>query len=318
MPFAPGLAVVAVLVAAATGVWLVEPALSPVLVALVLGALAGRHVRRHPSTSPGVGLAATTLLRVGVALLGLRVSLGELADVGAGGFALALGTLAVTFTATARLGRRLGVDGDLALLIATGSAICGASAIAAMDTVTRAREEAVGYAVAVVTILGTVAMLLLPLLAPALGLDGVQAGMWSGASIQEVAQATAAGAAVSAVALKAATLVKLCRVVLLGPAVVAVGLRRGTARQARVPVPGFVLAFLALVVVRSVVPVPGAVLDVAAVASTTLLAAALAAMGIRIRLSDVRRAGSRPLALGLAAWLIAAVTALALLLALGL
>lgn len=315
MKLVPGLAVAGALAGLGFALSSAAPVAGPLLWALALGALAAPLIGDDPVTDAGVRVAATTLLRAGIALLGLRISIGELGHIGAGGAAVAAGTLSVTLGATILLGRRLGVPRDLALLIATGSAICGASAIAAMNSVTRADEEDVGYAVATVTLFGSLAMLLLPPVASAIGLSDASAGVWAGASVHEVAQAAAAGSAVSIAALKAATLVKLTRVMLLAPAVSAVAASRRGAGAAAMRVPGFVLAFLGLVALRSVVTIPAAVVDAAGVASTLLLAAALAALGLRIRIGALRAAGLRPLALGLAAWLIAAATALALVLA---
>jgi uncharacterized integral membrane protein (TIGR00698 family) len=291
------------------------PAAGALLLAMLAGVVAAPLVRSRPATAPGIRLAARELLRAGVALLGLRVSVGELGQVGPAGVVVAAGTVAVTLSGAVWAGRRLGVPPRLALLIAAGSAICGASAIAAMEPVARAREEHVGYAVATVTLLGTAGMLALPPAAAALGLSDLEAGMWAGASLHEVAQVAAAGAAVSAGALKLAALVKLVRVVLLAPVVAAMAAVHGTGRgSAGLPVPGFVLAFLALVAVRSVVAVPAAALDAALVASTVLLAAGLAALGLGVRFGALRAAGLRPLALGVLAAGLAAGASLALLL----
>lgn len=312
----PGLAAVALIVAAGFGCNRVAPSVSPLLWAMGFGVLAAPLVRSRPTTRVGVQRAATHLLRAGVALLGLRISLGELAQVGASGVAVAGGTVAATMLLTTWLGRRLGVGDNLSLLIATGSAICGASAIAAMNAVTKAREEDVGYAVATVTLFGTAAMLLLPVLSGPLDLGDADAGIWMGASIHEVAQATAAGAVVSTTALKTATLVKLSRVMMLAAVVAIAGARTpasGTSTL-RLQVPGFVVAFLALVILRSVVELPAALLDGAALASTVLLAAGLAALGLRIRVGALRAAGVRPLLLAVGASSIAAASALALLL----
>lgn len=315
MRFVPGLAVAGALAALGFALSKAAPVAGALLWALALGALAAPLVEARPATEPGVRLAASTLLRAGVALLGLRISLGELGHVGLGGAVVAAGTLSVTLAATILLGRWLGIRRDLALLIATGSAICGASAIAAMNSVTHADEEDVGYAVATVTLFGSLAMLLLPPVAAAIGLSDARAGIWAGASVHEVAQATAAGSAVSLAALKAATLVKLTRVMLLAPAVSTIAASRRAVGGSTARVPGFVLAFLGFVALRSVVAVPAPIVDAAGTASTLLLAAALAALGLRIRLRALRAAGLRPLALGLAAWLIAAATALTLVLA---
>jgi len=217
-------------------------------------------------------------------------------------------------------GRWLRLPRDLTLLVAAGSSICGASAIAGMNSVTRADKEHVAYAVATVTLFGTLAMLLVPVVGTdVLGLSAIQTGLWAGASIHEVGQVTAAGAAVSVTALKAATLIKLARVVLLGPTVAFVGALRpgrtpGTAPRIRVP--GFVLAFLVLVAVRSVAPVPDQLVVAATALSTSLLAAGLAALGLQIHVGALRAAGWRPLAVGLAAWLTAATVGLLLVLVL--
>jgi uncharacterized integral membrane protein (TIGR00698 family) len=320
----PGLAVVAALVLAGLLLAGVLPVAGPLLWAMGLGILAAPLVRRLPAARPGVRLAAGPLLRAGVALLGLRVSLGELATIGPRGLGLAATVIAVTMLGTTWLGRRLRVPAGLALLIATGSAICGASAIAAMNAVARAREEDVGYAVATVTLFGTVAIAALPAAAHVLGLTPEQAGLWAGASIHEVAQVAAAGAAISPLALKVATLTKLARVVLLAPSVALVAARRGgsagdggrgAGAGARVRVPAFVLAFLALVAARSLLPLPAGAIDAATLVSTTLLASGLAALGLGVHVAALRRSGLRPLALGLAAWLLAAATGLGLVLA---
>jgi uncharacterized integral membrane protein (TIGR00698 family) len=310
----PGLAVVGALAAVAFVLGGLLPGVSPLIWAMLLGALAAPIVRRAPATRAGITLSARRLLRIGVALLGLRVSLGEISALGVSGLTLAAGTVAITLIATVAMGGLLGVERKLTLLIAAGSSICGAAAIAAMDAATRADEEDVGYAVATVTIFGTLAMLSIPVVGlHILDLGARRTGLWAGASIHEVAQVAGAGGAISVAALKAATLVKLARVVLLAPAVAAVNaaMRDGNKRS-KVTVPAFVMAFLALVVVRSTVDIPSDVLAAAEVISTLLLAAALAALGLQINVHALRRAGLRPLALGLAASLVAAASGLSL------
>jgi uncharacterized integral membrane protein (TIGR00698 family) len=315
-----GLAFVAGVVAIAFALGAVVPGASPLLWPVGLGLLAAPLARRARGTDAGVAFAARSLLRAGVALLGLRIALGDLASLGVGGIVLAAGTLAVTFGFTVALGPRLGVPRGASLLVAAGCSICGAAAIAAVRPVTDADEDDAGRAVAAVGLLGTVAMLVVPLLGlHVLGLGAARTGMWAGASIHEVAQVTAAGAAVSVAALKTATLVKLVRVVLLAPTVAVA--RRGApcataARGAAASFPPFVLAFLAFVLVRSVVSLPHAVLDAAAGASLILLAAGLAGLGLQIRPRSLVAGGARPLILALAATACALATGLALVAAL--
>lgn len=313
----PGLALVGALVGAGILLNLAITQVSTLIFAIGLGVLLAPLASRRPALDPGVAFAARPLLRAGVALLGLRISLHAVSSLGASGLVVAVGVVVVTLLVTIVLGRMLGVDPALSILIGTGSAICGASAIAAMQGVARADEDSVGYAIGTVTLFGSIAMLALPyLFVPALGLSDHVGGLWAGASIHEVAQVAAAGAAISPAALKIAALMKLTRVVLLAPTVaIAAWLRGGKAQTTgrTLPVPGFVLAFLALVVVRTVVDVPSIVLRTDTWAVTCLLGGALAALGLRTTVASFRAAGGRPLLLGLGAWLTALVVSLGLL-----
>ncbi len=307
------------LVGAASGLALLVPTVSVVLWAMVLGALAAPLGRRSPAANGAAQAVGRHLLRAGVALLGLRISFGDLAAVGIDGAVIAGTTVVVTMLVTTAAGRRLGVERNLALLIATGTAVCGASAIAAMASAVPTREQDIAYAMATVTLFGTLAMAILPLAGGRLlGLDDRTMGAWLGASIHEVAQVAGAGAAVSVVALQFATLIKLARVVLLAPAVAIAAIARNGTRAGRVGerrpplVPGFVLAFMALVAVRSALPVPADVVAAATLVSTVLLAAGLASLGLQMDIRTLRPAGVRPLALGLCASLCATGVALAL------
>ncbi|HEY1478874.1 MAG TPA: putative sulfate exporter family transporter [Gaiellales bacterium] len=321
MRLLPGLALVAALVGAAILLNLAVTQVSILIFAIGLGVLLAPLAAKRADLSPGVAFAARPLLRAGVALLGLRISLHAVSSLGARGVAVAVGVVVITLLVTIVLGRMLGVEPSLAILIGTGSAICGASAIAAMQGVARADEDSVGYAIGTVTLFGSVAMLTLPyVFVPAFGISDHLGGLWAGASIHEVAQVAAAGAAISPAALKVAALMKLTRVVLLAPTVAIAAWLRGGKDPARtgrsLPVPGFVLAFLALVVVRSAIDVPSIVLRIDNWAVTCLLGGALAALGLRTTLASFRAAGGRPLVLGLAAWITALLVSLGLLVAL--
>jgi uncharacterized integral membrane protein (TIGR00698 family) len=273
---------------------------------------------RRPTAGPGIAFASRPLLRAGVALLGLRISLHAVSGLGVRGIAVAVGVVVITMLVTILLGRMLGVEPSLAILIGAGSAICGASAIAAMQGVARADEDRVGYAIGTVTLFGSVAMLTIPyVLVPGFGMSDRLGGLWAGASIHEVAQVAAAGAALSPAALKIAALMKLTRVVLLAPTVaIAAWVRGGKADVTTgrsLPVPAFVLAFLGLVVVRTVVSVPPLVLSIDQWAVTVLLGGALAALGLKTTFASFRTAGARPLLLGLGAWASALLVSLGLL-----
>ncbi len=317
----PGLALVAALVAVGIALNRVIPQVSILIFAMALGVALAPLAGGRPATAPGIEFAARPLLRAGVALLGLQISLHAVSGLGVRGVAVAVGVVVVTMLVTLVLGRLLGVEPSLAILIATGSAICGASAIAAMQGVARADEDRVGYAIGTVTLFGSIAMLALPyIFVPLFGMSNRLGGLWAGASIHEVAQVAAAGAAISPAALKIAALMKLTRVVLLAPTVALAAWLRGAdgtvSRGRSLPVPGFVLAFLALVMVRTLVTVPPIILSIDHWAVTCLLGGALAALGLRTTLAAFRAAGGRPLLLGLGAWLVALLVSIGLLVAL--
>jgi uncharacterized integral membrane protein (TIGR00698 family) len=216
------------------------------------------------------------------------------------------------------MGRWLGVDPKLTELIAAGTSICGASAVIATNTVTRGRDEDVCYAVACVTLFGSIAMFTYPLLGTALQMNTQDYGLWTGASIHEIAQVVAASFQHGQDAGQSGTIAKLTRVMMLAPMVFALGwaaLRRrapGEAKQGGVPMPWFVLGFLALVGVNSVISIDPAVRAAIVQLTTFLLAMALAAMGLGADFKKLVAAGPRPLLLGAAATLFISTFSLAL------
>ncbi|MFL1461132.1 YeiH family protein [Roseococcus sp. DSY-14] len=296
----------------ATGV----AALNPVVLALAAGIGIGAAVGRPASIKPGIAFAVRPLLRAAIVLLGLQVTLGQLAALGPGALALAVAVVAATLPFTIWLGRRLGVEPALAQLIGTGTAICGASAIVAANQVARGRDEDVTYALAVITLCGTAALILFPLLGDLLGMSGRAYGLWAGAAIHEVVQAVGAAAAGGAEAAQSGTVMKLARVFLLAPAVVALGWwvarQDRAAGQARVkaPVPWFAFGFLALVVLGSTGLVPAVAVEASRALVPLMLAASVAALGISTDLKALRARGARPLLLGVASTLFIAGLAL--------
>ncbi len=312
----PGLVLVAVLSLVAAAAASFGPSgTSPLVVGVVLGVVvanASPVIAVQPTALPGITFAAKQLLRIGIVVLGLRLSLQQVADIGVAGVGVVALTVAVTFFGTRWLGRRLGLGDDLSLLVATGYSICGASAIAAVDGVVEAEEEEVAYAVGLVTLCGTLAMVALPLAAGPLDLVGHSFGAWVGASVHDVAQVVAASATAGEEASAAAIVVKLTRVALLAPLVAGVAAHRrrneitpiGEKRPAIVP--WFVVAFLGAVLVRTS-GLPGDdALDVARTIEKGLLTMALVALGLGVRVAQLRRLGARPLALGLLSWVLVA------------
>jgi len=322
LELAPGLTVVSAIAALSVLIAEVTSKSSPLVWAIAIGIVAGIAARRAPRLTPGVDFAARDLLRAGVALLGFQVSLDQVAEVGARGLLIAAGTLTLTLIGTQWLGRRLRVARDVTTLVAVGTAICGASAIAAAASAMRMRGEAAGYSIAVITTFGSVAMLVLPLAGHWIGLDDREIGVWAGASVQEVGQVAVAGAAVSAAALETGTLVKLARVAMLAPALIGLrlGHRRATGAEATggAPIlPGFVAAFLVCMLLRAILPLSPELIDLLRWLSTATLTCGLAAIGLKIDLREVLARGWRGIALGGAASLVALGSSLLLILAIG-
>lgn len=284
--------------------------------AVLFGALAANIGILPESSRPGLKLVTKKLLRVGVVLLGFSLSLVSIAALGAPVIALVVVTLFSTLILTTWLGMRMKLGRARSLLIATGFAICGASAIAAMEENAEADEDDVAVAIAMVTICGTVAMIVLPFLQGPLGLSDAQFGAWAGASVHEVGQVVAAASPAGAAAVSVAIVVKLTRVLLLAPVVAAVSVdRRRRARTVpgkldgvKLPplVPLFVLGFLVCVVIRSTGVVPSGLLSLIGTAQTITLGAALFGMGTGVHLRSLVRSSGSAFALATVSTLVVA------------
>jgi uncharacterized integral membrane protein (TIGR00698 family) len=292
--------------------------------AVALGALAANLDLLPAEADPGLKVAVKKLLRVGVVLLGFSVSLGAIASLGFPVIALVAGTLVTTLLGTLWLGLRVGLGRPQSLLLATGFAICGASAIAAVQQNADADEEDVASAIGMVTIFGTLAMVAVPLLQVPLGLDDRQLGIWAGASVHEVGQVIAAAGPAGQTAVAIAITVKLTRVLLLGPVVAGISLARSRGTTAASPqlrrppmVPAFVLGFLACVVLRSTGMLPDVALTVIGHAQTMALGAALFGLGTAVRIRQLATSAAPALAVGAASTVIVATISLAGVLVLG-
>ncbi|MFF3768442.1 YeiH family protein [Streptomyces sp. NPDC001922] len=317
-PKVTGLAVACLGTAAAWAVHRLVPAVPLLTAAIVLG-IAAAHLPGlrglvRGVAKPGLSLAGKRLMRLGIVLLGLKLSLNDVLGLGWATVVMVLAVVAATFFGTLWLGRRMGLRGDQPLLVATGYSICGASAIGAVSEVSDSDKEDVATSVALVTLCGTLAIAVLPLLQYPLGLSDPQFGRWVGAGVHDVGQVVATAQTAGPGALGEAVLVKLMRVAMLAPLVAGVAVhirRRGKAAgrtEGRRPalVPLFVLGFLAMVALRSTGGVPVSVLDAAQIAQELLLATALFALGSAVHLPTLARTGGRVAALGLCSWVVVA------------
>ncbi|WP_230673788.1 YeiH family protein [Rathayibacter sp. Leaf248] len=311
----PGVAVCA----AAAVLAALVPAVPMLTAAVALGIVVAQVRAARPALggalSPGLKFSSRTLMRTGIVLLGLKLSLVDIAALGWAAILVVVGIVLATFALTWALGRALGLPGREPLLLAAGFSICGASAIGAMAGATRAKESEQAVPVALVTLCGTLAIAVLPALQHPLGLSADQFGHWVGASVHDVGQVVATAQVAGASALAVAVVVKLTRVVMLAPmvAIAAAATRRGGEAVGPRPaiVPLFVVGFLAAVLVRTWVPLPEGLLAGADTAQTWLLAAALFALGTGVRLRALVTTGWRALVVALGSWFAIAAMALA-------
>ena len=316
----PGLLLCGAVTLAAMGLQIVEERVlgRPYLEALVLAILLGTLVRSawtpHRRWLPGINFSAKFLLEVAVMLLGASISIQTILAVGPSLLLGIAGIVMVAIPASYMLGRALGLPQRIAILIACGNSICGNSAIAAVAPVIHADSDDVASSIAFTAVLGVVVVLALPLLIPLLHLSGTQYGVLAGLTVYAVPQVLAATVPAGLLSTQIGTLVKLVRVLMLGPVVLFLSLGAGRLERAaihrsavvagealprtgRLPltrlVPWFIVGFLALGALRSADLVPHPVLAPAALTANVLTIVAMAALGLGVDVRVVARAGAR-------------------------
>ncbi len=279
------------------------------LMALLLG-IAFHFLAEEGRCVPGIEFTARTVLRLGVALLGMRISVGLLMELGAATIALVIGAVIATILVGLVGARLLGRGWRLALLTGGSVAICGASAAMAIAAVLPKNEHSernLLFTVMGVTVLSTIAMVIYPIIAQQFGLDDRQIGVFIGGTIHDVAQVVGAGFSVSEAAGDSATLVKLIRVTMLAPVVLTLVLVlralpiEATSDAPRPPLlPGFVVGFLVLATLTSLGLIPPAVSSLAGDASRWALLIAIAAVGMKSSLRRIFDVGGQAITLILA------------------
>ena len=316
--------------------WLQAHGMSALTVAIVLGIVLGNTV--YPSiatrSSAGVMFSKQTLLRAGVILYGLRLTLHDIGQVGVTGVLIDALLLCSTFALAYVLGTRVfGLDRQTSMLIGAGNAICGAAAVMATEPLLRAKAEKVTVAVSTVVVFGTLAIFLYPALYELnqhwqwLPTGSQIFGIYAGSTIHEVAQVFAAARSISADTANTAVITKMVRVMMLAPFLIALSgwLARDEAQQEaaaakanagaaaakvtarrKLTIPWFAFAFIGVVLFNSLALLPHAAVATAVDVDTFLLAMAMGSLGLTTHLSAIRRAGMKPLLLGgvLFVWLV--------------
>lgn len=299
----PGL-LVALLVAFAAS-FLSEHYGGPVMLFALLLGMPLYFLSQEGRCAAGIQVGARQVLRVGVALLGARITADAILGLGVAPIVVVLVAVVSTILVGGLAARRLGFDRQFGTLTAGATAICGASAALAISSVLPKHprhERDTIFAVIGVTSLSTLAMIFYPLLTTVLGFDDVQSGLLLGGTIHDVAQVVGAGYAVSVEAGDVATVTKLLRVALLVPAVLAIAFvyraeLAAEGSRARLPVPGFLFGFIALVAVNSLGALPDLVQEGLQDLSRWCLITAIASLGMKTSLKALAEVGGRAVAL---------------------
>ena len=277
---------------------------------------------------PGVQFAVHPILRLGIILLGLRLNLGTIANIGFGAVGLVLAGMTTAILFAMVVGRRFGLPPRLSLLLGVGASVCGNSAIIATAPVVKADEREVSFAVTTTTLFGTLAVFLFPFVGRALEIDVLAFGLWAGTAVSDTAQTIAASATYSTIARDVATVVKLVRNALMAPLLLLIAWawtrfgdrnvsREAARRGVRKAFPLFILGFLALALLRTLHVIdPDSAASVDEVTRVCFLLA-LAGLGLNTRLGHLRAVGLRPFLVGLGTTACLAAGMLALIVALG-
>lgn len=327
----PGLLIVAPIGVVATGAGHFLPTIGAPVIAVILGIIVSTARPLPTSVRPGIRFAGRSVLQGSIVLLGATLSLSQVARTGLRSLPVLFGSLIMALVCSQLIGRALSVKRDLRLLIGVGTAICGASAIAATEAVIAASEADVSYAISTIFTFNIVAVLSFPSLGHLMGLSPHAFGLWAGTAINDVSSVVAASTVYGHGAANYAVVVKLTRTLAIIPICIALGvLRAREARpiaeatthpyrltQVRQAVPLFIIGFLAAVTANTVGLVPSSWHSSLTSAAQVLITFALAAIGLSTQVQAIRRTGAKPLLLGALVWLVVLLTSLGLQLSTG-
>jgi len=283
-----------------------------VAIAIVFGIVVGNAVKLGPAFAPGIKFSEKRLLSIAIGLMGVNLDFSILTELGLRSILLVVLGIAVTIGSALLFARLLGFDRKFALLIGIGNGVCGSSAIAATEGIIGADEEEVGLSIAIVNLLGTVGIFLVPLLATALfHFTDLDAGVLVGNTLQAVGQVVAGGFAISDTAGQTATIVKMTRILMLTPLIfvllavyakqrraAALAGKEGGATQAKVGVPLFIIGFTLMTLVPTFRLLPENTIDLISTCSHWALIVAMAGIGLKITFASILRSGRAALGIG--------------------
>lgn len=318
----PGLLASVAVAVVSTVIARMVPIVGSAVPAVILGAIIATIRRPSAAFVPGIVFTGQRVLQAAVVLLGLRLSLRQVVAVGAGSLPVMLCTLTACLTVAQLAGRLLGINGDLRLLIGSGTGICGASAIATVAPVIGADATYIAYSISTIFVFNIAAVLIFPLVGHALGMSSHAFGLFAGTAVNDTSSVVAAASAYGSTAANYAVVVKLVRTLMIIPIVIVLVIVRGrrgtTSATARVTpmqmarlVPWFLVGFLVAAAINSLGLVSHGADDLITPIATFLISTAMAAIGLSTDLAALRRTGARPLVLGAILWITVTLVSLA-------
>ena len=281
-------------------------AIGSVAIAIILGIILGNTIKFDSKYSKGITYSEKSILAFAIALMGINLDFSILLDLGIGAIILIILGMGVTIFSSVIIGKIFGLDRKFALMIGIGNGVCGSSAIAATKDIVKADEEQVGISVAVVNLLGTIGIFLVPAIALFLGFNDVDSGVLVGNTLQAVGQVVASGFSISDSAGQSATIVKMGRVLMLTPLIVIllvilkdnVEQSKGNNKSILSNIPMFIVGFVVLSIISSLQILPKFVVQIVANISEYALIIAMAGIGLKITFSSIKANGKIALIVG--------------------
>ena len=312
--------IITLFVAIAYSINKLQGAISPLFLSMLFGLFVANTIGWSEAGKTAATFAAKRCLRFGVILLGFQISIEKFISVGVRGLVAVAIIVTTVFTSVRYFAKRAGLTDSLATLIGGGFAICGATAIAAISSTRKTEERDVSYAVALVTLCGTLSVFVIPPLAKLLSLSDSTSGAWVGAAVHDVGQVIATASLMGSTALDSAVIVKLTRIVLLVPLVFFLSTKNpeNEKKSLRSATPTFVLGFILCAILVNALPLSSSFVNGGKELSKIFLSLGLFGMGVGVRWKSIRALGSRPLLVGLLAWLLCGAFALGVIRAIGL
>ncbi len=270
--------------------------------AIIFGILVGNTIKLGDKYANGIKFSEKNLLTYAIVLMGFKLQLIELGEMGSTVFLVVLPTMFVTFCSAIMIGRFMGFSKSYSLLMGAGNAVCGSSAIAAVAPVTEANEEEIGVSIGIVNLLGTVGMFMLPLIAGILTLSSSQSSYLVGGVLQAIGQVVAAGFSISDKVGDTATLIKMLRVIMIGPIVMIITLFNKTTTSnitKRKFIPSYIIGFFVCSVIGSIFHGDHVILQYLKMLANILLTVAMAGVGMKISFRSLINHGPKALLFGL-------------------